>query len=350
MNYSPENGDVQNSLLNNEQNSFEGNEDPKPAEGNDEPQVNEPGSETTEDDYAKAWEKIDTENPSPELFTATTEDELSGEPGEADQLIPPPGENEPQVNNENGLVIPNPVLKFKGHEIPVETADEMLALAQKGFKLENEMSKIKPVKPFIKLVQEGLTVEMAKAVLDLSKGNQGALSYLKQMAGIKEETPSTDIFGNETQEMPPGSEDYKPEVPQTDPVRDFFSSVTEEKPALAGKVAEIYDSIDDEFKSEVYDPKVFPSFVTSIENGEFEKIYPYAMKARNLNPALTWLQAYIMAGQKISEGKADKPNVQTPPQGTKIPRSNAPKNRNLKMDYDTAFDLSLEELEEKLFS
>jgi hypothetical protein len=328
-----------------------------PAEENNPPDVEgqetetpEPGSETTEEsDYDKAWETLDIDNPDESIFGETTLEPEPEVPGEN----PPeePGEGELNVEPKSGLVITNPVLKYKGREIPIDSEEEMISLAQKGFKLENEMTKIKPLKPFIKLVDEGLTLEVAKAAVDLMNGNQGALAYLKQAAGIEDSGADDSFFGLDEGESK-GKKDYKPETPSTDPVAEFFSSYSEENPSVAGKVTEVYADIPDEFKQEVYNPSVFPAFVNSIEIGEFEKVYPYAMKMRTMNPALTWMQAYVMAGKKIAEGTMeDQTKAKEPPKSVEQPKGENTQKRDInKLNYDAAFDMDLSDLEDKLFS
>ena len=304
-----------------------------------EPQV-EPEGKTNEEEYAEAWDKIDIEQPPAELFGETTVQETSDEPVVEE-------ETEQVAQSTNGLVITNPVLKFKGKEIPVDSEEEMIALAQKGFKLESEMSKIKPYKSMIKIIESaGLTAEDVQALADMKAGKKEALGYLKQSAGIEDEPVySSEIFGDEKE---PENKDYKPNVPVEDPVGSMFSRLTEEQPELAGKVSQIYDDIDDEFKIEVYKPNVFPMFVSSISSGEFDKLYPLAMKARMMNPALSWLEAYAMAGQ--SEKNPPKQEKAVPSNDTHIP-NNKDTDRNIKtLNYDTAFDMSLDELEKRLFA
>jgi hypothetical protein len=152
------------------------------------------------------------------------------------------------------------------------------------------------------------------------------------------------MFGEEQDK---GTKDYKPDVPAEDPVSSIYARLTEEQPELAGKVSQVYDDLDDEFKIEVYKPNVFPMFISSVASGEFEKLYPLAIKARMMNPALSWLEAYAMAGNKGNQPKQDKV---VPPADTSIPK-NKDTGRNVKeLNYDSAYDLSLEELEKRLFA
>lgn len=288
---------------------------------------------TNVDEYAEAWDKIDVNEPPAELFGETNV-ETSTEPVVEDEQVE-------QVDQQTGLVISNPVLKYKGKEIPIDSEEELIALAQKGFKLESEMGKIKPYKSMIKIIDNaGITAEDIQALADLKSGKKEALGYMKQSAGIEDEPEYGSMFDEDKPK-----EDYKPAVTQEDPVATIFSSVTEENPELAGKVSKIYEEIDDTFKLEVYRPEVFPMFIQSISSGEFEEVYPIALKTKMMNPALSWLEAYAMAGKNKA-----KPEKEVPPKDTSIPKQTDTK-RNIKsLDYSSAYDMSLEELEKRLFN
>ena len=118
-----------------------------------------------------------------------------------------------------------------------------------------------------------------------------------------------------------------------------------QQPEVAGKVSQIYSDIDDAFKLEVYTPQVFPMFATSIANGEFDKIYPIAMKLKATNSGLTWLQAYQMAGQ----GQQGEEKAIVPPKSTQQPRAGSSKPRTAGDSYDRAFEMDTKDLEAKLF-
>ena len=307
----------------------------------------ESNDETTDtSDYEKAWDSIDTNNPSPELFgeTTVTEEET---PSVEDQHT----EETPETLDvsTDGLVIKNPVLKYKGREIPIDNEEEAINLMQKGFKLESEMSRIKPYKSYISIIENGkVTVEQLKALDDALNGNDQAKNYLKTQLGIESTSEANTGFFDEVDDKP-SVEEYKPDIPVQDPVAEFFTSLTEENPEVAGKVSQVYTELDDEFKLEVYQPNVFPLFAKSVADGEFEKLYPIAMKERISNPALTWLQAYQLAGKKAKTGKETR-TVEVPSNATKISKSGTGRDVNHANDYDRAFEMSTEELEAKLFA
>jgi hypothetical protein len=299
--------------------------------------------ETNEDEYAKAWESIDTSNPSEGLFGATTVDDEPTVDSE-DQTIEQVDEL-PQVEQQ-GLLIKNPVLKYKGREIPIDNEEEAINLMQKGFKLESEMAKIKPFKSYMNVIDSGnITIEDLTAFNDAMSGNDQAKKYIQKKLGVDTSEANSSFF-DEVDTPTETDVDYKPEVPVQDPVAEYFAGITEENPEVAGKVSTVYSDLDDEFKREVYNPQVFPMFAVSVANGEFEKLYPFAIKERLSNPALSWLQAYQMAGQK--QGKPEE-KATVPSNSTKVPKRGTNKRRVSTDNYDRAFEMDTKDLEAKLF-
>jgi len=74
------------------------------------------------------------------------------------------------------------------------------------------------------------------------------------------------------------------------------------------------------------------------------------MKLKAMNPALPWLQAYIMAGNKLSQGKkVEEKKAEVPPRETRIPKSSKNKRKRGSDDYERAWDMDIEELESRLF-
>jgi len=313
------------------------------VEENQEVEETSKAEATNADEYEKAWESIDTDNPSEGLFGDTTvdnEDTVVAEDqsnNEVDEL--------PHVD-QNGLLIKNPVLKYKGREIPIDSEEELIALAQKGFKLENEMTKIKPFKAYMNIINDsGISVEDVKAYGDAISGNEQAKQYLAQKLGLQSTSQESSFF-EEVDDKKQSVGDYKPEVPEHDPVGEYFASITEESPEVAGKISSVYGELEDEFKMEVYNPQVFPLFATSVANGEFERLYPFTIKERMNNPALTWLQAYQMAGKKY--GTQEQQN-DVPPKSTSIPKNKSTQRKLNRNTYDSAFEMDTKELEDRLF-
>jgi len=301
-------------------------------------------SSTNDSDYDEAWKNIDIDNPPDSIFGNTTENEEPEEQTAAPTDLVP---EETQVEAKTGLVISNPVLKYKGKDIPIDSEEELIALAQKGFKLESEMTKIKPKKQILNII-DGVPAEDLKAFADAKSGDRSAIQYVLNMLGGSSEGQSDDFWETEPQREEE-KKAYTPDIPQVDEVAEMFKDITENNPSVAGTVSEVYSELDDQFKQEVYNPQTFPAFVKSVESGEFDKVYPIAIKLRTQNPALTWLQAYGLAGQRVLEGKQEV-QKETPPKSTSIPKQGTSERKLDKLDYDAAYDLSLDELEQRIFS
>ena len=224
------------------------------------------------------------------------------------------------TNNSIGAFMSDkPVLKYKGKDVPIDTADELLALAQKGFSYETEMANIKPKKKLLNIVGD-IPLETLQAVADLHSGNKSAINYLKTQYGIVDAKPTEDDFwdsNDSSSKVEEPVDNYKPAVATDDPIMDYWSEYTANNQVGAAKVNEIYSGLDESFKAEIYNPDVFPAFVASVESGEFDSVYPVAVKEKTLNPAMSWIQAYQMAVSKT--GGNDTPS--TPPAAATPPKS-----------------------------
>ena len=261
--------------------------------------------ETTE--YDEAWDKIDTEVGFEEFFSEQPQTTGSEEESQVEQAEEKPVEEAPK-----GLVIENPVLKFKGKEIPIESAEELLTLAQKGLRFEIDMGKIKPHKRAIRLMEESnISEEHLKALADALSGKREAVEYIAREAGIELKDESVNLFSDDTE---PQGGDYKPAVEPQDPVKEFWDAFTQDNPTESAKVIEVYNDLDETFKAEIYKPDVFPLFVGSVTSGEFEKAYPVALKLKAMNPAANWLQVYAQAVQSLAGEEAPVvPEKKEPP-------------------------------------
>jgi len=276
--------------------------------------------------YNDAWDKIDVNDDATldDVFT-TSVDEQVVENDESDGGLKPLDDvSTNDTNNSIGaFMVDKPMLKFKGKEIPIDSADELINLAQKGFLLETEMSNIKPKKKLLKII-DGIPLEVLQAVADLNSGKKEAIDYLKSEYGIEDSRSSSEessLWGSDNEEPAPEQKPtYTPSVKEDDPVAEFFNEFTAANPVAGAKVNEVYTSLDESFKAEVYDAKVFPVFVKAVESGEFETVYPLAMKEKVLNPAITWIQAYGLATQKMQSGE-QPPAITEPPVDTTLPKT-----------------------------
>jgi len=300
--------------------------------------------ETNGSDYDKAWADIDTDNPSEELFGENLSEDT---PSTLEDQQEVPVDNTDVETQTTGLMITNPVLKFKGRDIPIDSEEEAINLMQKGFKLNSEMSKIKPYKQMISILDNSTVgTDDLKAFADAMSGDEGAKTYIQKKLGLNTSEASTSFF-DEVDTPRNTVDEYKPEVPQTDAVADYFRDVTENNPEVAGKVSQVYADIDDEFKNEVYTSQMFPMFVSSIASGEFDKLYPMAIKLKLASPQSTWLGAYQEASKRANGG--EKPKTDVPPASTQIPKQGSNKPRATGSAYDNAFGMDRQELEDRIF-
>jgi len=305
-----------------------------------------------EEAYADAWDNVDVNDDAifERTFNATND-----EPESVDTPVGDPLSTTQNTNNNIGaFMVDKPVLKFKGKEIPIDSSEELINLAQKGMQMETAAAEMKPKKKVLSIV-DGIPLEVLQAVADIHGGNTNAIGYIKKQYGIEDtrSTESEDSFwGNENsnKEETPPKETYTPAVAVENPMEDFWENYSAGNQQMAGKVSDTYGSLDEGFKSEIYQPNVFPAFVQSVESGEFDSAYPIAIKEKSLNPAMTWLQAYGAAVGKLGQ----VPAKQTEPPASATPPSNGGgTDRNMsdtnKADRVWNDDAYFNDLESKLF-
>ena len=147
----------------------------------------------------------------------------------------------------DGVIVSKP-LKYKGNEIYVKNEDEAITLMQKGLDYEFKMSRIKPFRKAIKVMDEnGLTDEDIQALADAKSGNSEALSYLSDKFNIEPiQKNDDDLFGSDE---PKQDNNYKPEVDTTNDndVVEYFKEYSQSNPEQANLVLNKYNSIEPAF-------------------------------------------------------------------------------------------------------
>jgi hypothetical protein len=225
------------------------------------------------------------------------------------------------TNNSIGaFMTEKPVLKYKGREVPVDSPDELINLAQKGMSLEVRAAELKPKERLLKIV-DGVPAEVLQAVADLHSGKKEAINYLKSQYGIADtSTKDNNGFWDEDNSNDQVSEDpaYTPEVKAEDPIAEFWNEFAANDQVAAANVNNVYSQLDESFKRDIYQPGVFQAFAQSVVSGEFENVYPIAVKEKSLNPAMSWIQAYQLAAQKgnVNTSPNEPPAAATPPKTT----------------------------------
>jgi len=305
--------------------------------------VEETTTESEEKAYENAWNRIDvTDDKIFESFS--TNEESSKVPAEPidDSLNTTQGTN----NNIGAFMADKPVLTYKGKDIPIDTEEELITLAQKGFRMETEAAAMKPKKKILSII-DGVPMEVLQAVADIHNGNKDAISYIEKQYGI-EEKKSDDPWNSP--EEKPKDKNYSPTITVEDPIKNFWEDFVTNNKQQAAKVGDIYESLEEGFKSEIYKDQVFQSFVEAVGTGEFETVYPVAIKEKTLNPAMTWLQAYAHAISKMSQpGVTQK----EPPVSAAAPsNNNSGRDINRGNDGDRVWndDAYFKEVEARLFS
>ena len=301
----------------------------------------EPATPQTED-ATNTTETENTEEPVDEYDKVWNSDEEPEKPVQQEQKEEPVKEEEPKPE---GILVTKP-LKYKGKEIQPKNEDEIVALAQKGLDYEFKMSRIKPFRKAIDIIEKsGLEPGEVQALADAKEGKKEALDYIANKFGIKQEPEDEFGFEDKPKEQPK----YEPTVDNnTDDIKDWFEDFSKQEPDTAGKVVSTWNDLDDSFKTELYNPQVFPAFVGSVKTGEFDKVYPDLIKYKALNPSVGWLNAYVaIANQMI------KTNNQPKEPTGKVVREQ-PKQRSVVKDYDDYDSIwddnaPLEELEKKIF-
>jgi hypothetical protein len=308
----------------------------------EENQVEESQEETTtEPSYDEAWDNIDVNDEPPSFESEPATEEQPSEEATQEEVAEAASQ---------AFMASNPVLKFKGKEIPVDSPDELINLAQKGFLLETEMANIKPKKKVLDAV-DGVPLEVLQAVKDLHNGKREAFDYIRNQYGLIEESSNDDFFSYNEEEQRPTSTNYKPEVPADNPLEDYWNDFARTDVAGAAKVTEVFQQLEPSFQTEVYAPDTFPLFVQSVVTGEFESLYPIAIKEKSLNPAMSWLQAYAAAAQK-GAGQVQEKVANTPPASAQPPQNDNSVRTDDKSAADRVWedDNYFRELESKIFN
>lgn len=261
-------------------------------------------------------------------------------------------ETETEQDTTNGVLITKP-LKHKGREIYVKSEDEAIVLMQKGLDYEFKMSRIKPFRQAIDIIEKtGLEPADIKALADIKEGKQEALEYLANKYNIKladDDYDFEDDFFEEDNKKE--KQKYEPEVEQKqdNPVIDFWNEFSKTYPKESGKVLDTYNQMEEGFQQEIMsDVNLFKAFVGSVLSGEFDEVYPETVKLKALNPSISWIDAYVSIAS----------NIVKPQQEQKEPTTAVQKKQTKKRtvvnkydDYDKVWDdnVSLEELEKQIF-
>jgi len=283
-----------------------------------------------EDGMQEETEENETEEENEEIEeTYEQYEEPTDETDEEDDTI---GSNE----DKKRIVVTKP-LKYRGKEIWVNNEDELIELAQKGLDYSFKMSKIKPHRRIVDLIENaGLTEEDIVALADAKNGKSEAIKYLQEKFNLE---PTDDLFDDEI--------DYKPEVKQQNHIEEVFNDIQQRDPELAGLVVSVWNNqVPDEFKREIAEAELFADFVGSIQTGEFDRVFPELIKLKSMDryAHVKWLDLYrAIANDLLSQRQL------TEPMQKNIKRKPKRQIKRKKVSYDELWDKDLNELEKELF-
>ena len=280
-----------------------------------------PESNVDDTTYDKAFDDIDVDNPDMSLFAkeTTVVDEPANTIEESDEIEENESVNDDlfAVDDEGYLVRK---LVDRGREIRI-TPEELFAFGNKGTNYENKNAEIKPFRNQINLMRKhDISMDDLQSLADLSSGKKEALKHLISKYDV-------DVYDVDTSE-----EKYTPEVDEynSDPVADIWSDYQKQNPDSSEKVSEAFNSIDEDFRKEVYNEKTLPLFADDVARGVFDKLYPEAQKIKALYPEATWLAAYSEANNRLTSRSEKREPV-----NVGIPRDNR---ANLKVDHKSKAD------------
>ncbi len=275
-----------------------------------------PEDNSYEDAYDKAFDSIDLDNPDMSLFTEETnvveEPEKPVVEDESTNEVVEEGVNQFALDDDGYLVTP---LVDRGKEIRV-TPDELFQFGMKGLNYEQKNAEVKPFKEHLNILKErpDIAVEDLKSLVDLAGGNKDALKHLISKYDV-------DVYDVDTSET-----EYAPDVSnaKVDEVQDIWSDYQKLNPEGSEKVSSTFDSINEEFKQEVYSTSVMPLFIKDVENGMFDTLRVETEKIKALHPELPWLKAYGYANQRYTDRRqvsVPTDDVRAPTDGGNPPRS-----------------------------
>ena len=294
----------------------------------------------TVDDYESAWDNIDLNNV--DIDNLSLQDRLDNEDDTQEPVIET-GEN----IDANSDVIQSKKdfkpykVKYKNREVIINSEEEATALMQKGLDYELKMSTIKPYEKSIEIIKKyNLTPDDIELFARAKAGDSDAISKLVSDDYVEHDDGKYDTTVNEVDSIKSDDENSK-----------FFERLLQTDPELAGRAIKVYNEIDPTFKAELVEKGLLEPFVGSIATGEFDKVYPYAIKIKALNPALDWISAYQQAVKALQQNEQIETEPKEPVRVQRQKNTNVRSAIKQTNDYDSVWDANvpLEELEKQIF-
>lgn len=295
----------------------------------------------TNDEYDKAWDDDssieDIVNSNVNDTASFTNDQNDNDSNEDYTL------SNGKEKQDLGVVIDQP-LKYKGREIPITSKEEAINLMQKGLDYEFKMNRIKPFRQAIDIIEKNnLTPEDLDLITRIKAGDQDAIQKVLDIA-------NNDVYSEENniKEQYNNTNNKSETLDGNTDIDKYWIQLVQSKPDVAGKAIKEFQEIDPTFRNEIISNKVLDLFVGSVESGEFDKVYPNAVKIKALNPSVNWLTAYAEAAKV---GNVEIPTQKEPTRTQRVKQTNVRTVASSKDEYDKVWDddSSLDEFEKYLF-
>jgi len=304
-----------------ESNEDNGNQvDVSPSDGVDNGQSEEEEEVTHVDETSES-------NEDPEDISST-EDDDSGEELETNQetddesAVLENDEGESEATEESDEHYAFQPLRADGKEYPIESMEELYALASKGINADrkwNESSEGRKIAST--LSNNDLSMDDINMLVDLKKGNLNAIQSLLKKAGVDPLDIDADALD--------GS--YKPEDHSTGDMELRLNDVisrTKNKPRYQETVNVIMEQWDKGSKSKFYEnPEMLEALNVDMQPDEsgvslYDRVSPVAekLKAMETGHIKSDLEYYMLAGQKVvstlNQSKASKEEAETKKKAT----------------------------------
>ena len=290
----------------------------------------------------------------PELKEEIKEPEVKNE-------VKEPETKEPEITN--GIVLTNPDFVINGSKITVRSEEEIRALVERGLKANITLKKYDGKLEIIDFVEKyNLSVEDLVAIRDLKAGNSEAIQYFKKFTPEDEpEDNDYDDYDDWFEEKPKKKQpkkEYKPKIEGVKKERtsqDVYTELSESNPALAIKVLDAYNSMIPQAQVLFWNnPTYMQALIESVNIGEWEQVYPEALKIYNMSDITDFniaLQKATMIVAQSQNEQSQKTNDIPNEENANIEhiKNSEPDVDNKELSYDDAWNIPLGELEKQFY-
>ncbi len=284
-----------------------------PQDGSDEDEPNV-GSIDNEDEEPTEEPEGEPEG-KPEDENTEQPEETKGEQSEDGKTEEPKGEEDSEPADEKEPAFELKPVKIAGVEYPVNSIDELYALASQGGRFTQKMQTIKPYTKSVEIIKENdLTPEDLALIADVKKGSKDAIAKLLKEANVDPMDIDEDVMEQE----------YVPKTPiPNDEEMKLIEVVNEisSDPEFQ-TTRQVVDEQWDEASREVLqkNPELILGLHEDVRTGVFAQVYPEAKKLAILDGYKhSDIEYYVQAGQLVQSQQA---NQQQPEQSQQPKQEN----------------------------